>query len=195
VNLFLFWFMETSNFIDGKTVSLCPINKDHFSLYLKWQHDPEVRKPNCNRAASMTIDQLKKEIERPRPMGPDTIAFEVCYKPENKPVGTCNLHSISWRDEHASIGIAIGETEYWGKGIGTEAIQILLHYGFRELDLHVIFASIYSPNIGSQAAHQKAGLKFEAKLKEYVLEGGKYYDLYTYGITQDEWQTRYKQHP
>ena len=37
------------NFIDGNNVALCPINTDHFPLYLKWRNDPNVRKFNCNR--------------------------------------------------------------------------------------------------------------------------------------------------
>ena len=184
--------MEILILIDGETVALCPINPDHFPLYLKWANDPKLRELNCNRAAAISINQLKKEIEEPRLAYPESVSFDICYKPENKLVGQCGLHNISWRDRHALLGIEIGEIEYWGKGIGTEAYQLLVDYGFFQLNLHKIVANINAPNIGSQIAVQRAGLTFEARLKGWVFADGMYYDLYTYGITQDEWQARHK---
>ena len=184
--------MEKVNFIDGENVGLCPINPDHFPLYLKWQNDPKVRK-FARRTFPVTIDQMKKELEEPRPAVPESVSFEIIYKPDNKPVGRCGLHHFSWPDRHASIGMGIGETEYWGKGIGTEAGQLLLRYGFIELNLHKILAHIFSPNIGSQTAAQKAGLTLEAQMKEMIFVDGKYYDDFVFGITQDEWRALHEQ--
>jgi RimJ/RimL family protein N-acetyltransferase len=66
--------------------------------------------------------------------------------------------------------------------------QLLVKFGFTQLDLHKIIAKINAPNIGSQVAVQRAGLTFECLLKEWVYADGIYYDLYTYGITEDEWR-------
>ena len=185
--------MEKSNFIDGENVALCPINPDHFPLFLKWKNDTKLREFNCNRPAAIGIDQVKKELEEPRPALPESFSFEIWYKPENILVGQCGLHAFSWRDGHAQLGIMIGEREYWGKGIGTEAYQLLVKYGFTQLELHKIVANINAPNIGSQTAVQRAGLTFEAKLKEWIYSDGVYYDLYTFGITEDEWRTLHRQ--
>lgn len=180
--------METANFIDSENVALCPINPDHFPLFLKWKNDPKLREFNCNRAAATDIEQLKREIQEPRPVLPESFSFEIYYKPENKLVGQCGLHSFAWRDGRAQLGIVIGEREYWGRGIGTEAYQLLVRYGFTQLELHKIVATINAPNIGSQTAVQRAGLTIEAQLKEWTFTDGKYYDRYIYGITEDEWR-------
>jgi hypothetical protein len=83
---------EINNVIEGQNVDLFPINLDHFPLYLKWQNDLELREFNCNRGAFFSVDQLKREMANPRPAFPDSIMFEIWYKPENKLAGYMLVH-------------------------------------------------------------------------------------------------------
>ena len=59
------------------------------------------------------------------------------------------------------IGYII-KRKYWGNGLATEIAQTLVRYGFLNLDLSVVFATIDDDNVGSIKVAQKAGLRFEA---------------------------------
>jgi RimJ/RimL family protein N-acetyltransferase len=44
-----------------------------------------------------------------------------------------SLHDIDHLNRHAFLGIMIGEVEHQGKGYGTEAVRLVLDYGFNTL--------------------------------------------------------------
>ncbi len=81
----------------------------------------------------------------------------------------------------AEIGYFIGE-EYWGQGIVTEAIKLIVAYGFNQLDLHRIFAGVFSYNHASKKALENVGFQFEGTSKDAVFKNGTYYDELRYSL-------------
>jgi RimJ/RimL family protein N-acetyltransferase len=161
------------------------------NLYFKWFNDATVRKYSRN-ALPITLEQLKKDFDQPRSFSPENTFFEIIYKPENKVVGDVGLHHIRWISRIASLGLGIGEIEYWSKGIATEAAQLILNYGFTELNLHKISAHIFSPNIASQKCAQKIGMKLEATLTETEFIDGQYCGESIYSAFQSDWLAKQK---
>ena len=113
--------------------------------------------------------------------------FEIWHKIDKKPIGYCEFDDISWTYRVACIGFIIGELEYWGKGIGTEIVKMLLEYGFKELNLHKITSEVLVPNIGSIRIIEKNGFKLEGKFREEMYIDGIYYDMLKYGLLKEEW--------
>jgi RimJ/RimL family protein N-acetyltransferase len=76
--------------------------------------------------------------------------------------------------------------EYWGKGIATEALTGILHFGFCILDLHRIECGCSIRNGASFRVMEKAGMKREGMKRQVLpLEDG-WHDAYMYGILKDE---------
>ena len=64
------------------------------------------------------------------------------------------------------IDLAIGEKELWGCGYGTEAIGLLVDFGFRQESVDAIFGIVSADNARSLRAFQKCGFKRHAVIQE-----------------------------
>lgn len=81
----------------------------------------------------------------------------------------------------AELGYFIGEP-YWGRGIATEAVKLIITYGFETLELHRIFAGVFSYNPASARVLEKAGLEFEGVHRKAITKKGGIYDELYYAI-------------
>lgn len=79
------------------------------------------------------------------------------------------------------IGYWLGE-EFWGKGIATEAVKLLVQYGFEELELIRIFAGVFEHNLGSMRVLEKVGFEKEGISRKAVIKNGKILDEHRYAI-------------
>ena len=71
---------------------------------------------------------------------------------------------------------------YWGKGIITEAIKLMIVYGFNTFDIIRIFARPFSTNTASQRVLEKAGMVLEARFEKTVIKNGVFLDELIYAI-------------
>ena len=72
-------------------------------------------------------------------------------------------------------------TEYWSKGIMTEAVRQICDAAFSELDIVRITGLVYAPNVASQKVLEKNGFVWEGLQRNAVYKNGKIYDLILYG--------------
>ena len=72
-------------------------------------------------------------------------------------------------------------TEYWSKGIMTEAVRQMCELAFDKLDIIRITGLVYAPNVASQRVLEKNGFLREGLLRSAVYKNGQIYDLCLYG--------------
>ncbi len=97
-------------------------------------------------------------------------------------VGGIGLHKQE--DVYAKnmeLGYWLGEP-FWGKGIMTQAIGLMVGYGFETFDIVRIFGRPYGYNEGSKRVLEKAGFQQEAFIKGTFFKNGKFFDEFIYGI-------------
>jgi RimJ/RimL family protein N-acetyltransferase len=87
---------------------------------------------------------------------------------EEKLVGYVDLAFI--RDSRAEVGIAIGESKLWGKGIGAKAVQCIMKYASEELGVTTFDAEIHEANLRSRKMFEKIGFKEMSRIgtEEYL---------------------------
>jgi RimJ/RimL family protein N-acetyltransferase len=88
----------------------------------------------------------------------------------------------------AWLGIGIGDREQWGKGYGREAMELVLRYGFHELNLHRIQLTVFEYNERAIALYEKLGFRREGVYREFMQRDGKRYDMLLYGLLRREWE-------
>lgn len=79
----------------------------------------------------------------------------------------------------AELGYWIGEP-YWGRGIATAAIKLIVDYGFRERALLRIWAVPFATNLASCRALEKNGFTREGTLRSSAIKDGKVCDQHMY---------------
>ena len=88
----------------------------------------------------------------------------------------------------ASFRIALAGAAYFGKGYGSEATQLIVDFGFRELKLHRIELEVYDFNPRAQHVYEKAGFVKEGVRRDVLLWDGVYQSAIVMSILEDEWR-------
>jgi|LSQX01.2.fsa_nt_gb RimJ/RimL family protein N-acetyltransferase len=91
--------------------------------------------------------------------------------------------------QQAELGYCF-HREAWGHGFATEAARELLRFGFEQLGLHRIHASVDSRNGASARVLAKIGMRQEGWLREHLMQRGEWRDSYLYAILRREWDPR-----
>ena len=86
----------------------------------------------------------------------------------------------------AEVGYWLGQ-EYWGRGIGTEALRLFTTYAFDQLGLLRIFALPFADNAASIRILEKAGYSREGILRSSSVKYGQPRDQAAYAIVNDRW--------
>lgn len=106
--------------------------------------------------------------------------FAIDYK--NELVGSISLVLQEDVYRHsAETGFWIAEP-FWGKGIATAAIKHIIDYGFNQLGIVRIYASVMQNNIASMKALVKAGFQPEGVFKKGFIKNEEYLDEHRFGI-------------
>jgi len=101
-------------------------------------------------------------------------------------IGHIDLHDVDHHSRHAFLGICIGDGEHRGKGYGTEAIRLVLDYGFNTVNLHNIMLSVHADNYAGIACYKKVGFKEAGRRREWLFKNGKYIDVVYMDILERE---------
>jgi len=107
---------------------------------------------------------------------------------DNQLIGIARV-CIDWAPTRkGSIGYAFAKA-HWGKGIGTEAARLVTDFGFKQLNLHRIEATIEPDNLRSQRVSEKLGMTYEGRMRDNFLVGEEWRDALLYAVLEDEWPT------
>jgi RimJ/RimL family protein N-acetyltransferase len=86
---------------------------------------------------------------------------------------------------HGEIGYWIGKP-FWGRGYATAALRLFVECCFAQLDLHRVYAHHLVRNPASGLVMQKAGMRFEGRLREHICKAGRFEDIAFYGLLKGD---------
>ncbi|MFC1723149.1 GNAT family N-acetyltransferase [Nanoarchaeota archaeon] len=160
--------------IIGDRIYLQNLTLEHASEeYAGWLNDSEVNRYLETRKA--TIDDLKQYIQK-QIDNPNSLFVGVFDKESKTHIGNIKLEPIDWSRRTAVFGILIGDKNYWGKGIGTEATKLIVDFAFKSLDLKEIELGVISTNIPAIHVYKKVGFVIDRVEKNKMKHGNKLYD-------------------
>lgn len=87
---------------------------------------------------------------------------------------------------NAEIGYWLSET-FWGRGIMTEVVPVMVDYMFRNFQLNRIYACVLEGNMGSMRVLDQAGFRAEAILRKAAVKNNHYLDEHIYALLRDEY--------
>ena len=114
--------------------------------------------------APRNYEEAREELEwhmNGHPEHPELGLWATIHKESNKFIGRCGL--LPWTiDGQNEVEVAyLISKAYWGQGLGTEAAQGILDYGFEKLHLLRLICLIDKENLASIKVAMKIGMTFE----------------------------------
>src|SRR4051794_35742006 len=136
---------------------------DLFALY----RDPEVRRYFPE--GTLTYEETKEELEwflGGHPTHPQLGLWATIHKETDQFIGRCGL--LPWTiEQRPEVEVAyMLAKEYWGQGLGTEAAQAILDYGFGQLQLSRLICLIDRENQASIKVARKIGMRLEKEVDD-----------------------------
>jgi ribosomal-protein-alanine N-acetyltransferase len=104
---------------------------------------------------------IEKETERFQSTGSGK--FAVCSAEDSSLLGISGIFEMDAPLAGFEINYRF-PSETWGKGVGSEAAQAMINYGFNTLDLKTVYAIILTTNIRSRRVLEKAGMSMDKNL-------------------------------
>ena len=172
--------------LEGKTVRLRALDMTDLDRLCTWINDVEVTRYLGATRYQMTRQEEERWLSNQPPPG---VAGGVRFAIETKEgvhIGNVDLHPGNVEDRKASLGIMIGDKEYWSNGYGTDAIVTLLRFAFHEMGLHRVWLTTLDFNQRAIACYLKCGFRHEGRLRQDVFRHGRYRDFVLMGILRDE---------
>lgn len=109
------------------------------------------------------------------------INWAITLKGNPKLIGIIGHYRIKPENYRCEMGYMI-LPQYNNQGITTEAIKVVLEYGFDDLQMHSIEAIIDPENYASERVLQKNGFVKEAHILENEFYDGKFIDTVIYSL-------------
>lgn len=143
-------------------------------------HRPWVAPPTTREAFEAYLQRNERD---------DFEALLACERESGHLIGAFNLSQIFRGGfQNAYLG-------YWavhgfqGRGLMSEALQLVLAYTFRALKLHRVEANIQPDNAASKALAERAGFRLEGFSPRYLKVAGRWRDHERWAVCREDWRS------
>jgi RimJ/RimL family protein N-acetyltransferase len=177
--------------LTGEKVILRPFATADFPFLLAALADLEVlRLTGSVHSAHATVDAAEAErfleIYRARNAQPDRLDLAVVDRASGECVGEVVLNEWDKGNRSCNFRTLIGPGGR-DRGLGTEALRLIVGYGFEQLGLHRISLEVYAFNPRAQHVYEKAGFVAEGVLREALRYEDEWIDATVMSILDYEW--------
>lgn len=170
----------------GKKLYLRPLEESDINQrYLNWINNSKVARFLEVNLFPITKIELMAFYKQQKKSKIDII-FAIVAKNKDMHIGNIKLGNINYVHRYADLGIMIGERDFWDRGYGQEAINLLLNYAFNRLNLNKVILGVYGNHRAAIKCYRKIGFKVEGKIRKLLYFEGKYVDKIIMGISKKE---------
>lgn len=165
-----------SIFIEGDKVILAPLTEVLVTeKYVSWLNNAEVTKYLEVGMFPATRDKTLEYVQSMKKIN-NSIFLAILDKQTKDHIGNIKLDQINWIHRTGEIGILIGDKDYWGKGYGSEATNLVVTHGFQTLNLRKISLGVYANHTAAIKSYEKVGFKIDGTMKKHLYLDGEYVD-------------------
>ena len=148
-------------------VLLTQLDQSWFREYCNLIADP-ISQHWTVTTASFSDEQLFAWLQS-RPGQPDRLDWAIVDKATGYLLGEVVLNELDLAAESMNLRIALSSA-HLGKGIGTQAVKLVVEYGFQVLNLSEIRLDVWTENLRAIRVYEKVGFMPQAKIVEYGKE-------------------------
>ena len=175
--------------LTGDNIYLSPISFDDVEQYAEMVNDIKVS-VGLGYLSYTNIIDFESEKEFLISVKKEKM-FAVRLLENDELLGNIGFNSLDIINRNGALGVLIGNPKYQRKGYGTEALKLILDYGFSFLNLRNISLSVFEYNEAAYNLYKKAGFKEVGRLRKAVEIMGKTYDVIIMDMLKEEFQSIY----
>ncbi len=177
--------------LEGRRVRLRSFELADVEEIMKYWNNMELRRllGSVDRGPAATNEEeewIRNTWKRRQERTAFTFAVESIA--ENKLIGGTGLFNIDWTSRSAETGISIYNPEYWGRGYGSESLNLILGFAFQDLNLNRVQLEVFDFNKRAQKCYLKVGFKEVGRRRKNRFVHGEYRDSILMDILREEWQ-------
>lgn len=171
--------------IDGKYVNLRALEENDLDTLRNWRNKKHVRKTTREYKLLNMINQKKwfEFVSNQNP--PRDIIFGIVNK-KLKLIGFTALTYIDWKNRNSEISIYFSRENWQATKESRDALNLILEYGFKELNLHRLWVEIFSLAEENITLYEKMKFKKEGTFRDKVWRDGKWWDSFIYSKLSHE---------
>ncbi|WP_114854058.1 GNAT family N-acetyltransferase [Brachybacterium sp. YJGR34] len=175
------------NLLTGRTVRLRALRQDDLLSLEQWWFDPAVvvlQNSTVQPWPAGGVSDLFTQWSANRT--PDAVGFSIEHRETGEFIGHVTLFGRDSVNQTATLAIILGPA-FQGHGHGSDALRVMVGYGFLQLGLHRIELHTWAFNTRGIAAYRKAGFVEEGRRRDAVLFNGRRHDEVIMSILRSEW--------
>lgn len=175
--------------IAGKRIYLRPFTGDDIDWYYEALLQQEsnrltgTKKLFSREVLRNYLDTIASDRERAQ--------FVIALQENDRPIGEIAIMDMDPSNRSGHIRIAIFAEEDCGQGYGSEAMILMLDYGFGMLNLNRIELVVFSYNARAVRAYEKIGFVQEGIQREALYYNHEYHDSILMSILAREFRERH----
>lgn len=168
--------------ISSKHVGLRAIEKEDLLQLMRWRNNPELRKYFRETDEINTVNQ-EKWFEAVTAKNSIHKMFAIIKLDTNELMGACGLCYIDWINRSADFSIYIGyEDLYIDEIYAVEAASLMKDYGFNVLNLHRLWAEIYSIDEPKKIFFNTLGFRLDGQFRQTYWYQNQWHDSLFYSL-------------
>ncbi len=179
---------------EGQDIRLGPIDHEtHPVIESGWTHDAvfmrlmELKpvRPLPPALIKKEYESIEKKIEEDR----NLYYFTIRARQDDRLIGKAILQWIDWTNGQGWLRLGIGAVEDRRRGLGSQAMRLVLRFTFAELNLYRISALVPEYNEGAVHLLRKFGFLEEVRRRQALERDGRRWDLLSFGLLRSEWES------
>lgn len=180
--------VQLQSLFTGRLVRLAAPRPDDHESFAHWSENDAYLRIMDNDPARPISAEAHAAWEAPFLQSPSSFMFRIRTLADDALIGLVALGDIQWMHQCAMVGIAIGDPEYWGKGYGSDALRLIVRYGFLELNLYRLWLTTIAYNERAVRAFEKVGFRREGAWRQMIHRDGQRFDVLHFGLLRPEWE-------
>ncbi len=174
--------------LKGRYIGLRAIERSDLAQLLEWRNQPEFRK-YFREYRELNADSQNRWFETKAMNDSSIVMFAIVDLSDGELIGACGLCYIDWVNKSADFSIYIGKDNlYIDNKFAVDAAQVMMKYGFEELNLNRLWSEIYDIDKIKMKFFDILRFKLDGVHRQTHWTGGAWCNSLFYSFLKNEYQ-------
>lgn len=156
------------------------LNIDDVSqAYVDWFSNADVVLYSDNQFRSITLDGQRAYVNAC--INDSNVDLYGIFD-DTSHIGNIAITGLNSIHKWAELTYVVGETKYWGQGVGNFAVSALIEISRQKYQLNKLCAGLAENNIGSRKVLEKNGFILEGTRQKHLFYNDRFYNQLDYGL-------------